>query len=75
MVGHEISAPLLARCWAVIIKDYDTWTRLAATTTRIFMGLGRYDNTVPHQTWQRERNRKNPNITFVTFERSARTFR
>jgi proline iminopeptidase len=71
MVGHEISAPLLDHYWAVIVKDYDTWSRLANVTTPIFLGLGRYDNAVPYETWQRERDRKNPNISFVTFEKSA----
>jgi proline iminopeptidase len=71
MVGHQISSPMLDHYWAVIVKDYDTWSRLTNNTTPIFLGLGRYDNAVPYQTWQRERDRKNPSISFVTFEKSA----
>lgn len=71
MIGHRISAPMLNRYWAVIVKDYDSWDRLANVTVPIFVGLGRYDNAVPYQTWQRERDRKNPNITFAMFEKSA----
>jgi proline iminopeptidase len=71
MIGHEISAAMLHRYWDVIVKDYDSWSRLANTRTPIFVGLGRQDNAVPIQTWQRERDRKNPSITFATFEKSA----
>ena len=71
MIGHQISAPMLTRYWSMIVKDYDTWSRLENDTTPIFLALGRHDNAVPYESWQREMDRKNPNITFVTFEKSA----
>jgi proline iminopeptidase len=71
MVGQQISAPMLDHFWAVIVKDYDSWNRLENNTTPIFLGLGRHDNAVPPQVWDRERARKNPSISFVMFEKSA----
>ena len=71
IMGREISGRMLDHYWGVIVKDYDTWSRLENNTTPIFLGLGRYDNAVPPQVWERERARKNPNISFVMFEKSA----
>ena len=69
-IGRQFSAPMLDRYWSAIVKDYDPWSRLANNATPIFVGLGRHDNAVPPQVWDRER-RATPGLTFAMFEKSA----